>query len=791
MLGYIREHQLDIMLCLSSICGMAAFFICITKTLTKRRKRILAYFELSAMILLLADRASYVYSGDISTAGFFMERFSNFIVFFFTILVIHAFNMYIEDLVVNEGGSDNIPLRLKITEVMLVIAGILVIVSQFTSLYYTFDATNHYHRAKGFIICYSFPVAVTLIQLSVILQYRKRISRLIRISLLIITIVPLLASIMQIFAYGLSLTNMAFVTTGVLLYVFSFMDLNEKADKANKIRSEMMEEEKEQIRRLFDKTAMAFVSAIDARDDETQGHSARVAEYSRKIAETSGKSKEECDKVYLAALLHDVGRIGIPDSILNKDGELTEEEMETVKKKPVIGSQILSDIDELPFLTDGALYHMERYDGGGYPEGLKGEEIPDIARIIAVADAYDMMTSKTGYREPMPQQIVREEIVKGSGTRFDPKYASIMKELIDQDNRYQMIGEEAGFDTMWQTEFHFKEYRSGVSYGIDIRSEITRISFYSRPDGEFREDYSVPSLILFDALDGHVHDNVKTIKDTRYLEYGEIWFDGHHICTGARDMHMTHIEDDESLTPGEYFIEACKYRDHVRLNIRGEGKKQEIITALPDNSRAAYIALTGEHCQISNIVIEKTDEKVGEGDIPRIADEISYINRMESDVPNVQIDGYRTDSTEGIKVRDDMMIIFHTMSLPTANLVWHCPFVILFYSDDQRAYGSNYREFALVRLDGEALPSDEAAENKLTVEKSDDFMGWDNWKEYNKKGFECSVTVRKRGKRITTITENAGISIKNITTVTDGTKDIYLTLSGDQCALTDIRILTA
>lgn len=789
MIEFIQSLQLNIMLCLCSICGAIAIFTYITKTLSRRRKNVLMYMELSAMILLYADRYTYICNGGRDLKSFVLVRVSNFIVFFFTILVTHAFNLYIEDLVMNEAGEKKIPIRLRIAEALLAVGALLIIISQFTGLYYTFDENNVYHRAPGFIICYIFPLAAPVIQLTVIINYRAKISRLIRTSLFLFIIIPVAASIMQIFTYGLSLTNMALVGTTVLLYVFAYMDLNDKAERANEIRAEMMEEEKEQMRRLFDQTAEAFVSAIDARDDETQGHSARVAGYARRIAEVSGKDREECDRVYYAALLHDVGKIGIPDSILNKDGDLSREENEIVKKQPVIGNQILSSIDELPYLKDGAHYHMERYDGSGYPDGLKGEEIPEIARIIAVADAYDMMTSKTGYRDPMPQQIVREEIVKGSGTRFDPRYASIMKELIDQDIRYQMTGEEAGFDTVWQTEFHCKEYRSGISYGIEIKPEITRISFYSKPDGEFREDYSVPSLILFDALDGHVHDTIRTIKDTRYLEYGEIWFDGHHLCTGARDMHMTYIEEDDQPGYGEYLIEASKYRDHARLILTGEGKKQEIIIALPDSSRAAYIALTGEHCLITDIEIEKTDEKTGEGDIPRIADEISYIDRMESDVPNVQIDGYRTDHTEGIKVREGMRIIFHSMSLPTANLVWHCPFVVLYYSDDGKPFGENYREFALIRLDGEAQPSDESADNKLVVKKSDDFAGWDRWKDYNKKGFECEAVIIRHGKKITAETDNFGISIRNTTILTDGTGDVYMTLSGDQCALTDIRIM--
>ncbi len=163
-----------------------------------------------------------------------------------------------------------------------------------------------------------------------------------------------------------------------------------------------------------------------------------MAEYSQSIAELAGKPDRECVEIYLIALLHDVGKIGIPDGIINKDGRLTDEEFAVIKTHPVIGDQILSRIKQFPDLSIGAKYHHERYDGRGYPEGLKGEEIPEIARIIAVADAYDAMSSKRSYRDCLPQEVIRNEIVKGMGTQFDPKFAGIMLELIDKDKNYHM-----------------------------------------------------------------------------------------------------------------------------------------------------------------------------------------------------------------------------------------------------------------------------------------------------------------------------------------------------------------
>lgn len=128
------------------------------------------------------------------------------------------------------------------------------------------------------------------------------------------------------------------------------------------------------------------------------------------------------------------------------------------------------------------------------------------------------------------------------------------------------------------------------------------------------------------------------------------------------------------------------------------------------------------------------------------------------------------------------------MSLPTAMLIWHCPFITIFNSADKKVFGENYREFALIRIDGEYWESDDAAKNEMYINKKEDFKDWEDWKIRNKNGIDCVFTFTRKGNTITTVTENMGIYIKNITIITDDTKDIYAALTGDQVALTDIRI---
>ena len=196
--------------------------------------------------------------------------------------------------------------------------------------------------------------------------------------------------------------------------------------------------QQERLNRLSIQIVMALAGAVDAKDTYTNGHSTRVAEYARRIALRHGCTKSQQDDIYIIGLLHDVGKIGVRDAVINKPARLTDLEYEEIKLHPVMGARILSRIEDLPTLSVGARWHHERYDGSGYPDGLAGTDIPEAARIIAVADAYDAMTSRRSYRGVLPQDHVRSEMVKGRGTQFDPVFADIMIAMIDEDREFNM-----------------------------------------------------------------------------------------------------------------------------------------------------------------------------------------------------------------------------------------------------------------------------------------------------------------------------------------------------------------
>lgn len=191
------------------------------------------------------------------------------------------------------------------------------------------------------------------------------------------------------------------------------------------------------LEQLFMGMLHALVSSIDAKDPYTCGHSQRVAWLSRHIGKLLGMSEEQCQRIYLSGLLHDIGKIGVPEAVLCKDGRLTEEEFDEIKKHPEIGAHILEGVRQVDDLIPGVLYHHERYGGGGYPTGRAGEEIPLLGRIICLADSFDAMTTSRTYRQAQTPAEAAEEILRCRGPQFDPH---IVDRFLGQD--YDLVHEE-------------------------------------------------------------------------------------------------------------------------------------------------------------------------------------------------------------------------------------------------------------------------------------------------------------------------------------------------------------
>ena len=223
--------------------------------------------------------------------------------------------------------------------------------------------------------------------------------------------------------------------------VLRYEYLQEHLEHEVKRQTALAEKRLENSRELFREMAIALAKTIDAKDNYTHGHSERVADYAKLISKRAGDDEEAQKRIYYMGLLHDIGKIGVAGTIITKTSRLDDDEYQSIQAHTIIGSEILRNISQFPDLSIGARSHHERYDGKGYPDHLAGDAIPRPARIIAVADTYDAMSSSRSYRKGLPQDVVRAEIEKGKGTQFDPKFADLMLQLIDEDKDYIMRDE--------------------------------------------------------------------------------------------------------------------------------------------------------------------------------------------------------------------------------------------------------------------------------------------------------------------------------------------------------------
>ena len=302
----------------------------------------------------------------------------------------------------------------------------------FTDLSYSYDEAKIFHRGPlGWtchVIMLLYLIIIIVLPLSKKHKRRRFEQAVIFETALMITFGAFAESLL-----GSPVSMRIAITASIIFYYMFFQSAYYREDITKK-----QFEQAKMFERFSYQVVTALSSTVDAKDSYTNGHSQRVADYSKEIAGRLGMDEDFIRDIYFMGLLHDIGKIGIPDNIINKKGKLTDEEYSIIKTHPAIGSEVLKKITEMPGLSCGARWHHERYDGKGYPDGIKGTDIPIEARIIAVADAYDAMSSKRSYRDAMPQADIRKEIVRVRGTQLDPEISDIMIQMIDEDVNYDM-----------------------------------------------------------------------------------------------------------------------------------------------------------------------------------------------------------------------------------------------------------------------------------------------------------------------------------------------------------------
>lgn len=311
-----------------------------------------------------------------------------------------------------------------------------------------------------------------------------------------------------------------------------------------------LKEQKKQSELVSMQMIRTLSDTLEAKDVYTRGHSRRVADYAVILAKELGMDEEELSKLHYAASLHDIGKIGVPDTILNKPSRLTNEEYAIIKTHTVIGADILKKIDIISYVEDVARYHHERYDGKGYPEGLSGENIPYEARIVALADSFDAMNSKRIYRRPVPNDVIREEIVKNKGTQFDPDMAEVFLKLFDE-GAFEIEEKNLEFEDVAGANDDANEIIALVADAISTKTGgedmdfLTGLPMRNRGEKLIREkmEQSNGYLLFVDM------DNLKVINDTYGHQAGDnvLRVVGETITAATEDSVACRIGGDEFL----------------------------------------------------------------------------------------------------------------------------------------------------------------------------------------------------------------------------------------------------
>lgn len=328
----------------------------------------------------------------------------------------------------------------KITVRSLTILFILnLIINFFTGFSFSFENGN-YIKGPLFILNFLFPLYfvfhVTVLLISKHNLFSKK-QLLLNSS---VVILPTLASVLQIIYPEVLLTFFSYSLI-ILLVLFSletpdFIELEflrKNLENEIIVQTRLSLEKQRKLEMMSLEATQALVQAIDEKDQYTNGHSLRVSVYSVLLAQALNWGPDDIEQLRISALLHDIGKIGVPDSILNKPNKLTEDEFSIIQSHTTMGGKILHKLSSLKNAETVALYHHERFDGKGYPGKYSGKNIPDFARIVTIADSFDAMTSNRIYRDRLDKNIVIKQLQENSGKQFDPDYIKEFIKLIEID----------------------------------------------------------------------------------------------------------------------------------------------------------------------------------------------------------------------------------------------------------------------------------------------------------------------------------------------------------------------
>lgn len=410
-------------------------------------------FKLLVLSVLAAEVMDIVTAITISYGSVIppkLNTFVNTVYFALTFSLGYALLRYVESYV---GQNEHRLKNIQVNKILFLFLLFILCMNMLAGFLFRFNENGEYIHGGLYLLVYLVPIYYVSYSTAVLVKNHGYFNVRQKFAISMYMITCILGPVLQMLFFPDILLSVFTPSVSLLIILFSMEtpdyrlliktlaeldDLRKNLEIEVKKQTKEAVERKEKVERLSEQIILTLAKTIDAKDTYTNGHSERVAAYAREIAGRMGMSESQQQEIYHMGLLHDIGKIGISDAVINKPGKLTDEEYRMICRHPEIGEKILTTISEFPTIAIGAKYHHEKYDGTGYPDKIKGEEIPFSAMIIGIADAYDAMTSKRSYRDILPQQVVRAEVEKGSGTQFHPACADIMLQMIDEDKNYQM-----------------------------------------------------------------------------------------------------------------------------------------------------------------------------------------------------------------------------------------------------------------------------------------------------------------------------------------------------------------
>lgn len=333
--------------------------------------------------------------------------------------------------------------------IVLGLYGISLIVNNWAGFYFFISDEFKYSQGPAYLLVNLLSILYIVESAVIFVMKREKYNSKQFLSTILFYTIFFASFGMQLFAFPKVLLSDFGTALGSLMVFFSietpdYAKLMATLNELNELKASLeiqvsnrtheLDEEKKSYEELTLETLSSLASVIDAKDHYTNGHSFRVAAYSKGIAEELGLSFQECEQIYFAGLIHDVGKIGINESILTKPGKLSNDEYEIIRSHSQLGGDILKGIKQFPVFEQVARSHHERFDGNGYPDKLKGKNIPLAARIVTVADTFDAMTSDRSYRKALSDEVAIKELNDYKGTQFDPELVDIFLKVY---NKYE------------------------------------------------------------------------------------------------------------------------------------------------------------------------------------------------------------------------------------------------------------------------------------------------------------------------------------------------------------------